>query len=82
MTKARGLEGIILAKLDYQKPELPKKERAARGIIDEAERSGTSQPGQTVVELTLGSMGTGLAIICGVKDYPMVAMMSEGNSAY
>ena len=37
-------------------------------------------PGQTVVELTSGNTGTGLAIVCGIKGYPFVAVMSRGNS--
>ena len=37
-------------------------------------------PGQTVVELTSGNMGTGLAIVCSVKGYPFIAVMSKGNS--
>ena len=49
-------------------------------IIEEAERSGVLKPGQTVVELTSGNMGTGLAIICAIKGYPFVAVMSKGNS--
>jgi cysteine synthase A len=32
------------------------------------------------VELTSGNTGTGLAIVCGVKGYPFVAVMSKGNS--
>ena len=36
--------------------------------------------GQTVVELTSGNTGTGLAIVCTVKGYPFVAVMSKGNS--
>lgn len=38
------------------------------------------RPGQVVVELTSGNMGTGLAIVCAVKGYPFVAVMSRGNS--
>ena len=33
-----------------------------------------------MVELTSGNMGTGLAIVCGIKGYPFVAVMSRGNS--
>jgi cysteine synthase A len=33
-----------------------------------------------VVELTSGNTGTGLAIVCGIKGYPFVAVMSKGNS--
>ncbi len=75
-----GLEGTVLAKLEYLNPGFSKKDRTAKGMIDEAERSGTLRPGQTVVELTSGNTGTGLAIVCGVKGYPFVAVMSRGNS--
>jgi cysteine synthase len=77
----RGLPGRILLKLDYLNPGFSKKDRAARGIIEEAERCGSLRAGQTVVELTSGNMGTGLAIVCAVKGYPFVAVMSRGNSA-
>jgi len=77
----RGVEGRILAKLDYLLPGFSKKDRAARQIIEDAERSEELKPGQCVVELTSGNMGTGLAIVCGVRGYPFVAVMSEGNSA-
>jgi cysteine synthase len=49
-------------------------------MIEEAEAQGTLKPGQTVVELTSGNTGTGLSIVCAVKGYPFVAVMSRGNS--
>ena len=76
----RSLEGRVLAKLDYLNPGLSKKDRVARQIIEDAEADGVLRPGQTVVELTSGNTGTGLAIVCGVKRYPFVAVMSRGNS--
>ncbi len=76
----RDLDGRILAKLEFANPGFSKKDRAARSIIEEAERSGELRPGQTVVELTSGNMGTGLAIVCAVRGYPFVAVMSRGNS--
>lgn len=75
-----GCEGTILAKLDHLNPGFSKKDRAALGVIEAAEAGGTLKPGQTVVELTSGNMGTGLAIVCGIKGYPFVAVMSKGNS--
>lgn len=80
LVRARGAEGAILAKLDYLNPGFSKKDRAAKSLIEEAERDGLLQPGQTVVELTSGNMGTGLAIVCAVRGYPFVAVMSKGNS--
>lgn len=80
LVKHYGCKGTILAKLDHLNPGFSKKDRAALGVIEAAERDGTLRPGQTVVELTSGNMGTGLAIICGIKGYPFVAVMSKGNS--
>ncbi|KUJ84061.1 cysteine synthase [Ruegeria marisrubri] len=74
------LDGRILAKLDYLLPGFSKKDRAARSIIEMARADGTLSPGQTVVELTSGNMGTGLAIVCGILGHPFVAVMSAGNS--
>ena len=76
----RGLPGRILAKLEYLNPGFSKKDRIARQIIEDAEAAGQLQPGQTVVELTSGNTGTGLAIVCGIKGYRFVAVMSAGNS--
>jgi cysteine synthase A len=75
-----GIDGRILAKMEYLNPGLSKKDRIARQIIEEAEAQGALKPGQTVVELTSGNTGTGLAIVCAVKGYAFVAVMSRGNS--
>lgn len=74
------LEGRILAKLEYLNPGFSKKDRIARQVIEDAEAQGLLQPGATVVELTSGNTGTGLAIVCAVKGYHFVAVMSRGNS--
>ena len=76
----RGTRGRILAKLEYLNPGFSKKDRIAQQIVEDAEAKGTLKPGQTVVELTSGNTGTGLAIVCGIKGYPFVAVMSRGNS--
>lgn len=77
---AHGLDGAIYAKLDYLLPGHSKKDRAARQTIVDAKADGSLAPGQTVVELTSGNMGTGLAIVCAVEGHPFVATMSAGNS--
>ena len=76
----RGIDGRIVAKLDYLNPGFSKKDRIARQIVEDAIESGELRPGQTVVELTSGNTGTGLAIVCAVRGHPFVAVMSEGNS--
>jgi cysteine synthase len=77
---AAHLNGRILVKLEYLNPGFSKKDRIARQIIEDAELDGTLRAGQTVVELTSGNTGTGLALVCAVKGYPFVAVISRGNS--
>ncbi len=74
------LDGRILAKLEYLNPGSSKKDRIALQIIQDAEGEGALRPGQTVVELTSGNTGTGLSIVCAIRGYPFVAVMSKGNS--
>ncbi|MDD2218067.1 MAG: cysteine synthase family protein [Eubacteriales bacterium] len=80
ITQHYGVEGNIYAKLEYLNPGYSKKDRIALQMIEEAEADGILEPGQTVIELTSGNTGTGLAIVCKSKGYPFVAVMSEGNS--
>jgi cysteine synthase A len=56
------------------------KDRLAIGIIEDAERRGTLKPGQTVIEATSGNTGIALAMVCAVKGYPFVAVMSDSFS--
>jgi cysteine synthase A len=53
------------------------KDRLAIAIIEDAERRGTIQPGQTVIEATSGNTGIALAMVCVVKGYPFVAIMAD-----
>src|SRR3954452_5311956 len=75
-----GLKGRLLVKLEYLNPGASKKDRIALEIIREARASGNLRPGQTVVELTSGNTGTGLAIVCRALGHPFVALISRGNS--
>jgi cysteine synthase A len=56
------------------------KDRMARAIIEDAERTGALKPGQTVVEATSGNTGIGLAMVCAQKGYPLVVTMAESFS--
>lgn len=64
----RGLEGRVLAKLEYLNPGSSKKDRVALEIVRRAKLDGRLQPGQVVVEVTSGNTGTGLAIVCGARS--------------
>jgi cysteine synthase len=76
----RNMGGSILAKLEYLNPGYSKKDRIALQIIEDARAEKALSPGQTVIELTSGNTGTGLAIVCGILGHPFVAVMSKGNS--
>jgi len=75
-----GLRGALYAKIEFLNPGASKKDRIARGMIDDALARGRLKPGQTVVEVTSGNTGTGLAIVCAVRGLKFVAVMSAGNS--
>eukprot|EP00038_Savillea_parva_P012369 m.204170 g.204170 ORF g.204170 m.204170 type:complete len:373 (+) comp22431_c0_seq1:105-1223(+) len=76
-----GVSGRVLAKLELCNPGGSKKDRIAKQIVDDALGDGVLHPGDTVVELTSGNTGTGLAIVCAARGLHFVAVMSEGNSA-
>lgn len=78
--ESRHLEGRLLAKLEYLNPGFSKKDRIALEMILEAKADGSLKEGQTVVELTSGNTGTGLALVCRALGYPFVAVMSRGNT--
>jgi cysteine synthase A len=77
---SEGLPGRVVAKLEYYSPGASVKDRVALAVIEAAEACGQLRPGGTVVELTSGNMGTGLAVVCAVKGYRLIAVMSAGNS--
>ena len=80
LVKNTGVDGYILAKLEYLNPGHSKKDRIGLQMIEDAEESGVLKPGQTIIEMTSGNTGTGLSIVCAIKGYPFVAVMSKGNS--
>ncbi len=75
-----GLEGTILAKCEFMNPGGSKKDRIARQMLEDAEARGLLSPGKTVVEVTSGNTGCGLAIVCAVRGYRFVSVMSKANS--
>ena len=70
----------VYVKIESFNPMGSVKDRLALGVIEDAEQSGTLQPGQTVIEATSGNTGIGLAMVCAQKDYPLVVTMAESFS--
>jgi cysteine synthase len=70
----------ILGKAEFMNPGGSVKDRAARGIIEEAERSGKLKPGGTLVEGTAGNTGIGFAHVCNERGYRCVIVMPDNQS--
>jgi len=78
-SEATGCE--ILGKAEFMNPGGSVKDRAARAIVDDAERRGALPPGGTVVEGTAGNTGIGLAHVCNERGYRCVIIIPDNQSA-
>src|SRR3984885_9278280 len=67
----------LFVKVEAFNPLGSVKDRLALGVIEDAERTGTLKPGQTIIEATSGNTGIGLAMVCAQKGYPLVIVMAE-----
>ncbi|KAL1741492.1 tryptophan synthase beta subunit-like PLP-dependent enzyme [Schizophyllum fasciatum] len=70
----------ILGKAEFQNPGGSVKDRAALGIVRDAEAQGLLKPGGTVVEGTAGNTGIGLAHVCRALGYKLVIYMPNTQS--
>ncbi|PPQ70694.1 hypothetical protein CVT24_000176 [Panaeolus cyanescens] len=70
----------ILGKAEFQNPGGSVKDRAALGLVEDAEEQGLIKPGGTVVEGTAGNTGIGLAHVCRAKGYKCVIYMPNTQS--
>ena len=71
----------ILGKAEFMNPGGSVKDRAALGILLEAEEQGVLKPGGTVVEGTAGNTGIGLTHLCNARGYRAVIVIPETQSA-
>ncbi len=71
----------ILGKAEFMNPGGSVKDRAALGILLEAEQEGRLQPGGTVVEGTAGNTGIGLTHLCNARGYKAVIVIPDTQSA-
>ena len=71
----------ILGKAEFMNPGGSVKDRAALGILLEAEQQGLLKPGGTVVEGTAGNTGIGLAHLCNARGYKALIVIPDTQSA-
>lgn len=70
----------ILGKAEFLNPGGSVKDRAALGIIEDAEARGLLQPGGIIVEGTAGNTGIGLAVVGSARGYKTIIVMPETQS--
>lgn len=80
LEKQLGLQGRLLAKLEYFNPGGSIKDRAALQMLYAAEQTGKIGPGALIIEPTSGNTGIGLCMLCAARGYHAIIVVPETAS--
>lgn len=75
-----GIQGTVVAKMEYFNPGNSTKDRMALKMIEDAEKAGILKPGGTIIEGTSGNTGMGLALAAIAKGYRCIFTMADKQS--
>ena len=78
--KKFDLKAKLLAKLEYFNPAGSVKDRVAKAMLDEAEKSGKLKKGSVIIEPTSGNTGIGLSSVAAARGYRIIIVMPETMS--
>ncbi|MBO68939.1 MAG: cysteine synthase A [Acidiferrobacteraceae bacterium] len=81
LNSIKGAEAAnLFVKVESFNPAGSVKDRPALRMIEDAEARGVIRPGDTIIEPTSGNTGIGLAMVCAVKGYRTIFVMSANMS--
>ncbi len=80
LEKAESANAHIIAKLELFNPAGSAKDRIAKAMVEDAEKTGVLKPGATIIEPTSGNTGIGLASVGTAKGYKVILTMPETMS--